>query len=374
MATTFILGAGFSKCSGLPIQSEFSSLLLADEFSSGLDLAITRIIKRFVKDVFGWREGHPLPALEDIFTCVDLSAGTGHHLGIKYTPKLLRAIRRMAIYRIFSVLDRRSHISKDITSLLQHATRRGHVAPPAFVVLNWDIVLEKHLQELSRPISIDYACDAADWNGLDRKSGKGRKPLKVPICKMHGSSNWVYCENCSALYFDVSTKLSLRSKVGLIKSDFRLFDQSLADRKFDQMLGILPVDRQCRRCKNMVSSHIATFSYRKSFRTHAYSAIWHRAGEILADSDHWVFIGYSLPKADFELKHLLKSAQLRFAHLPNEAAKQIDVVVLGDAARQEYENYFGPGKFQYFSGGLKEYVDHLKAPGRVPKRKLNRVR
>jgi hypothetical protein len=38
--------------------------------------------------------------IEDIFTCIDLSANTGHHLGPKYSPSDLRSVRRGLIVRI----------------------------------------------------------------------------------------------------------------------------------------------------------------------------------------------------------------------------------------------------------------------------------
>jgi len=296
-----------------------------------------------------------MPELEDIFTCIDLSANTGHHLGIKYTPKLLRAIRRMAIYRIFSVLDQHFAISSEISQLLQRTTPPS-LSDSSFIVLNWDIVLEKHLARLG--IGVDYQCDSLEWN--KSSTGSAIKNPSVPVCKMHGSSNWVYCENCKALFFDQSDKLSLRSKVGLVKFDFRLFDEKYSGKRFNELLGIEPKMRKCRLCKNMVSSHIATFSYRKSFRTHAYSSIWHRAEDLLARSRHWIFIGYSLPRADFELKSLLKTAQLRYAHLaPKAPVRTIDVVVKGDAVRRDYEAFFGSTSFQYFNQGLDGYVSNL---------------
>jgi hypothetical protein len=358
MRIAYILGAGFSRLSGLPIQSEFSTLLLAAEFSSALDKAITEALGTFLADVFGWRQGQAIPSLEDVFTSIDLSANTGHHLGIKYTPKKLRALRRMAIYRVFSVLDRRFSYSSTISELLDHSVKSAGTDPPSFIVLSWDIVLEKHLEHRHPRPRIEYCCDALDWNNPtieppDQLLGA------VPICKMHGSSNWVYCENCGTLFFDLNEKISLHKKVGLIKADFRLFDESFTDRSFDESLGIDPEARQCRRCNNMISSHIATFSYRKSFRTHAYPAIWHRAGEILADATRWVFVGYSLPKADFELKHLLKTAQLRYKHISGKPPKKIDVVVKGGAAREEFGKFFGADQFAYFDEGLEQYVASL---------------
>jgi hypothetical protein len=356
-STVFILGAGFSRCAGIPIQAEFASLLLSDEFSSELDKAITRTLRGLLNDVFGWRDGSAFPALEDIFTCIDLSAATGHHLGIKYTPKLLRAIRRMAIYRIFSVLDRRFLYSRDIDTLLRTRTSAA-LDLTGFLVLNWDIVLEKHLAQIDPPIAPDYACEAVDW---DRPSCALTNDRRITVCKMHGSSNWVYCENCKSLFYDLDEKLSLRTKVGLIKADFRLFDEKFSGSLFDSSLGIDPRARQCPLCNNMVSSHIATFSYRKSFRTHAYTSIWYRAEKILSNADHWVFIGYSLPKADYELKHLLKVAQLRIAHKRQNRKLTIDIVVSGESALGDYEAFFGKDAFTFYSGGLEGYVRSVAA-------------
>ena len=114
--TVFILGAGFSKCADLPVQSEFSSLLTSSEFNTEIDKVITGAIKEFLKDVFGWKDTREIPSLEDIFTFIDLSAGSGHHLGIKYTPKLLRALRRMLIYRTFQIIDHRFTYSNALVS------------------------------------------------------------------------------------------------------------------------------------------------------------------------------------------------------------------------------------------------------------------
>src|SRR5579859_5700763 len=145
MATAVILGAGFSKCAGLPTQNEFFNLLLAPELSqTPLQKCITDVIEQFLRDVFGWAPGEPLPSLEEYFTCIDLSANTGHHLGIKYTPKMLRAIRRMTVHRVLQILDFQYGpspvIQKFLTGILPQAA--------GFVVLNWDLVLERGLQDV----------------------------------------------------------------------------------------------------------------------------------------------------------------------------------------------------------------------------------
>ncbi len=350
--TTFILGAGFSKNSGLPVQSEFAKLLFANDLTGDLDQTITKTLREFLNNVFRWNEGNDLPTFEDIFTCIDLSTGKNENLGIKYDPEALRSIQKMIIYRVFSILDRRFSFSEDINKLLRFFVKTNDGASnSSFIVLNWDIVLEKHLMQLGFP-SINYCCHSYDWsNPVDVKQ-KG-----IPVCKMHGSSNWVYCKNCKTLFFDLYGKLSLRTKAGLEKSDFRRFDKTYTKKRFYNALELNAQDRECRICKNMPSTHIATFSYKKAFDTRLYSSIWDTAEKLLADSNHWVFIGYSLPEADYELKHLLKLAQLRHAHRKPLKEKKIDVVVMKDEkTKEKFNSFFGKNNVSFYNNGLSEYL------------------
>ena len=221
--------------------------------------------------------------------------------------------------------------------------------------MNWDIVLEKHLLRIDYQKKINYITPSYDWNNY--QGGNSEDGIK--ICKIHGSSNWVYCENCKTLFYRLDEKLSLHKKVGLVKSDFRLFDEKFTDKHFDESLGISPVEKQCKICNNSVSSHIATFSYRKSFRTAAYPAIWFEAENLLANSSKWIFIGYSLPEADFELKHLIKNAELRFKH--KKIKREIDVVVFNDElTKKKFEKFFGKENVSITQDGLSKYVLSLK--------------
>lgn len=346
--TTFILGAGFSCCSKLPLQKDFSSLLFSKEFNTDLDCVITSALEHFLNDVFGWKKGNEIPSLEDIFTCIDLSLASEHHLGIKYTPKMLRALQRMAIYRIFSVLNYRFSYSTDIKKLLEYFLNKGKCN---FVVLNWDIVLEKHLTQIGN-FFINYGCPCQDWNDMNLIG----EEKEISVSKMHGSSNWVYCDNCKTLFYDLYDKLALHIKAGLVKSDFRLFDESFTDKKFDDSVSIQPFSRSCKICRNLLSSHIATFSYRKSFRTTAYPSIWYNAEKTLANSNHWIFVGYSLPEADYELKHLLKSAQIRLKHI-KDLKKEIEVIAKNDLnTKNKFGKFFGDNNITFFNDGLSGYI------------------
>lgn len=343
-----ILGAGFSKNAGLPLQREFSRMLVGSDFCDPIDRVITGAITEFLLKVFHWQLGEPLPSLEDLFTMIDLSAGSGHSLGRTFTPKMLRALRRMLIYRCFQIIDSRFAYSPHIDQLLRSYLPDEKDVTTHFISLNWDIVLERHLERLGR-FKVDYCIPAQQWVQLAEEPGD-----LVAVAKVHGSSNWVYCDNCHSTFYDLDRKLSLSIKAGLVKADFRLFDEGFVNQTFDRAVGLGPEERQCRLCSCAVGPNIATFSYRKSFRTHASSSSWLAAEQILDQAARWVFVGYSLPDADYEFKHLLKSCQVK------RSPKKLDVILYDDQVAQlRYEALFGKKNTTVFQKGLEEYVQIL---------------
>lgn len=355
MKATLILGAGFSKNSGIPVQQEIPELLIKEASDSEFEHAVSSVIKRFLKDIFGWTGTKNLPNLDDVFTCIDISTNSGHHLGIKYSPMELRTIRRLLIYRLFSILDRYFTYSEDVEALLNHYGEYLHET--AFVVLNWDTVLERYLKLLSPHIKIDYCNGGRSWGDSD--SEETREEVKV--LKLHGSDNWLYCDNCRALFYDLDCHNSTLQKAGFEQSDLELFDEL----KAIKMLNGEGTDIECKLCTNKVSSHIATFSYRKSFRANSFPDIWKEAEKTLSDSERWVFIGYSLPDADYEFKHLLKIAQLKLQHKKSERVK-IDVVLLNSTNTiDKYNKFFGNSIGNIYNGGIESYLKSLKAESNI---------
>jgi hypothetical protein len=350
--TAFVLGAGFSKESKLPTTREFSNFLLDPTFAGELDEAITAAIKEFLRRCFLWNENDPLPTFEDIFTMIDISAGTGYNLGRAFTPKLLRAVRRMLIWRLFSILDLRFAYSSNTTKILDRFILKPNTAH--FVVLNWDIVLEKHLYNYMSDAAVDYCVDIAPWDGVNLPA----EPRTVGITKIHGSSNWVYCDNCRSLFFGQQGKLALDIRAGLNKADFRLFNEAFTDTIFDHAIGLAPRTRNCRKCRCAVGPHIATFSFRKSFRTHGFTSSWLAAEQILTQAKQWIFLGYSLPDADFEFKSLLKTCQLKWSDRA-KYPKEITVVTVDSDVVPRFRAFFGSDVQHVFQNGIAGYAASL---------------
>ena len=142
----FILGAGFSYNAGLPLQSFFTrQMLAAREFQPGPSKDLVRYQLMFAEKTFGHspRTDPTLwPELEDLFTSIDLSANTGHHLGPEYSPKKLRTIRRVILSRIVRMLGnsydeaakKRSGNWPQFQAFLSQVSLERHT----FISLNWD--------------------------------------------------------------------------------------------------------------------------------------------------------------------------------------------------------------------------------------------
>jgi hypothetical protein len=178
--------------------------------------------------------------------------------------------------------------------------------------------------------------------------------------KIHGSANWLYCDNCRQLFWfhpDQSKKIADQL---IREDDIRRIERLLAkiNKHIDgkkEDTGERP-QAQCPSCAVPLGTRIATFSYRKALDFPMFQKSWFAAEELLRFAGKWVFIGYSLPSADFEFKYLLKRIQLSRSEKPEL------IVISGGSPREvrrTYDNYrkfFGRSvkEAKFFSSGLNQ--------------------
>lgn len=358
----FILGAGFSYYAGVPLQQEFTKVLLEalDYKESAPSRKLVEHLMKFVSRSFGGRAqiGHESwPDLEDIFTCIDLSANSGHHLGRHYGPAELRTLRRGLLSRTIRLLNQKitnARRQREANFLiLNKFVRETNWERSAAISLNWDTLLEERILNLHRKFQIDYGCDAisADFPAQGRTVDliKPARAKKVFLVKMHGSTNWLYCDNCRSLFhFPPDQTL-------------RIADQLLGvkDRRY---IGQQPTSRPllaCAYCNTVpLGTRIATFSYRKALEFPMFQKSWFSAAELLKRAEDWVFIGYSLPPADYEFKYLLKRVQLSRRKLP-----RLTLVTAGEKGQKtkdNYERFFG--RIKVFDEGITDdFVSYVKS-------------
>ena len=147
-------------------------------------------------------------------------------------------------------------------------------------------------------------------------------------------------------------KVAVHLHLLLERDDFLLFPGGDAIAE-DLELGLDL--RECSRCGGRLSTRIATFSYRKDLSVRAFQAIWDEAHTALHTARRWLFIGYSLPEADIEIRSLLKTAQLAQKRHPS-----IDIVLYRDRpAGKRYRRFLG-ANVAVFPGGLDAWIaQHL---------------
>jgi hypothetical protein len=360
--TVIIVGAGFSQYAGLPLTENFTkSLLEARKYPTGLSRVLVEFLSRFIHDSFGHSSkagAKYWPSLEDIFTCVDLSSNSGHHLGPRFAPADLRTVRRALLARTIGMLyqankDPRKRKSGDWRQLKRLFDR---IDPKriGFISMNWDNVIEKNLTGTYTEQLFDYCCDAQ--HALFPEDGSTIRPVDplvkrrdvdeaVPIIKIHGSANWLYCDNCRELFWfhpDESWRIAAQI-IG--QADLNRISRFLTKKKQTALMASIKTESRiwCCSCSDQVplGTRIATFSYQKALDFPMFQKSWFSAERLLQNARRWVFIGYSLPPADYEFKYLLKRVQLARLRSPEF------IVVSGGSKRgvkatyDNYQRFFG---------------------------------
>lgn len=352
-----IVGAGFSLNAGLPLAGSFTNELLnlRGLRLDGPSVRQVRFIRSFVDQVFG--EGVPRsakqwPELEDIFTLVDLSANTGHHLGPNYSAAELRVVRRAIIVRMIRMLSqaygRRQERPDTMWRTLERLFERFNAGNTAVLSMNWDTVFERGIARTQKIRRVDYGCHAT---AVAFKSGRlverRQSGDTLHILKPHGSVNWLYCDACRETFWVPPSDTEQVAQTLFRRQDWTAV---LRGSKVKTPAVRSP---ECSHCGAVsLGTRFATFSYRKALDFPMHSASWRTAEQYLKGSADWVFIGYSMPAADFEFKHLLKRVQLTERERPD-----ITVITGGEDAAAtvaRFTKFFGdvPGKRFFFENGL----------------------
>lgn len=331
---------------GLPLQSAFTEALLEPRDDKKHPMrSLAKHLGEFVHDVFDHeREAQAKywPSLEDLFTNIDLAANTGHHLGAKYSPSELRTTRRVLLARMMGMLDERYHAAEQLKDAnWRRLDRFFHSFDPersAFVSLNWDTVIERSLTGLGRGQDISYKCGAFPASFPTSDSTIHRMPIlsakdHIPVIKIHGSVNWLYCDNCRQLYwFPAADGMTVALQL-ITETEGERFALSRLDNCGKW---------RCANCPSVpLTTRIATFSYLKALDFPMFEKSWQSAERLLRSADKWIFIGYSLPAADYEFKHLLKRVQASRSTPPEFLVVTGGKKAVTEATYRNYQGFFG---------------------------------
>ena len=366
----YVLGAGFSYDAGVPIQSEilsgirrFQLLDLPASLSSNFLTAQTEI-SSFIERIF---ERVPNPRLEDVFTLIDQSIQR-RNFCIGYSWQQLEVVRSALLNAIVLLFHAREEQVPAAAQDLYHETaaylveerlkagQQNH--PFSIVSLNWDCVLENAIywcldQCEGRKADIDYCCYTTPLEGTTRHTPsiyqKAIGLYNIKFMKPHGSVNCVLCPNCNRLYSGLgATRKSLEKYVAgkVCPRCRRIIMQAETEGPKEPILEPL----------------IISPTFLKEFDNAHIQMIWHNAYVDLCEARKIVFIGYSLPEADYHLRTLLKRAIRPDAQITvvliekDKPPQQCEAHVRQKYAASHYTAFFGQEprvKFEF--GGVQAY-------------------
>ena len=199
-ALTFLIGAGCSKCAGLPLTSE-----LADKVLDRTELDFTsKEILTVVRETFGESSEANLEdylsEVVDILAIADRreersAGGSAVLVGeCKYTAQQLREATnqiKRAISKV--ILERNVSIEthRNFVSLVQQPIRTGKTTPSRqvdYLVLNYDTIVEDALALEKIKYSDGISGGASGWWDPDTFK---QNNLEARVYKLHGSIDWV---------------------------------------------------------------------------------------------------------------------------------------------------------------------------------------
>ena len=374
--TVYFLGAGFSADAGGPIQNQIIQFILDDKFIEKFQSnpEVIKARKSFIKfiektlsiDKKLWDN----IALEDIFTPIDRALSTGKsfkNFGTNELIKLREEFHLLMGSAIKFGVDNENNkdyineFAKYINTIAQKRLENG-LDEISVITTNWDILLDNSLEDLTRRYSIinedklavvDYCCYISSLEKNDEyiKPGLlalGKGGYNIKYLKLHGSMNWLHCPNCQRMYVKFGEKTILQNK--------QHCRHCMVNYKFSENESSIEL-----------RGNLLLPTFIKDLSNIQIQLIWQNAGIELSEASKVVFIGYSLPQADFEIRQLLSRC------IPNHT--EIEVVLYPfnkdiPKSQEQKENEMLPWK-TFFGKRIKnddsfifktvpEYVESLK--------------
>jgi NAD-dependent SIR2 family protein deacetylase len=313
----YFLGAGFSAEAGAPTQKELLKTILSPAFNAKYQynkLISNSIIRlnKFICDILCIeRISYDRIELETIFTLIDKCLNEGYAIiGYSYNDlqeirEILQSLIGLAIHyktSIVTSIGGNSYIIDFANYINRLASKRAgykfnNIDEISVITTNWDIVLDKEFyniiknSDLKYPIALDYCCYMSSMTNSENIYIPGLYALgaggyNIKYLKLHGSMNWANCPLCQRMY------------VGF---------------EIDEMNYYNPC--YCRHCRDNYSikntetirlnNNLLLPTFLKDLSNLQIKQVWQNASIEISEASKIVFIGYSLPSADFEIKQLL---------------------------------------------------------------------
>lgn len=379
MKTIFFLGAGFSREADFPLQKdllleifEINPNLLNNKLEHSF-IESKRIVKAFLNHIGFRRNFLKSIELEDLFSYLDKAIDTNSYFR-KYNEWKIKEVRTALIELIVIFFHFKSQNSNqiarqyisDFASALVNTTSYFSINkyPFSIITTNWDNLLESELYfaslKANKQILIDYnlpnSLGFRRSNKLVHKfSARAKGIPNINVLKLHGSVSWLLCPRCQRMYVDHIDSITIRN----------IFASTFC-RKCENNFG----EADLLSARTFLEFKLLMPTFLKQIGDINLKMVWNKSAHELREADRIVFIGYSLPLADFEIKNLIFSnikarAEIHVVLGPNDDPKNYegnDLFQLLPALR--FKKFLGNSrKYKFYFEGAASYINAFSKDG-----------
>lgn len=304
-----VTGAGFSASAGLPVQAAIlQELLTTFDLQPGAAnrsafFGAREEVIMFLNAVFLGRgervreialdDAHALShiTLEDIYTVIDNAVLRRDWLlfyGWQQTSKVRDALDA-CVYTLISTRQKQFRGNQYDALAKRLVSQYGDSW--STINLNWDTVWDGAVGKFSteRRRDPNYS-GGIRWfsDGSFSEVDSGSKLPGIQMLKLHGSFNWLVCERCHSV-FASSTELA---ELGY----YNPFEcpSCLSMRPRTQRPALRPFFLTPTFIRNVENPHV--------------SKLWDAATDMLAEASLIIFVGYSFPVADQDMRYMFRRA------------------------------------------------------------------
>jgi NAD-dependent SIR2 family protein deacetylase len=360
--TVFVIGAGFSVEAKAPSQDKLVKKIF-EVHKVNSSVFKENKIKEFTDFLSETlcipSEFHETIPLEDIFTPLDSCLANNVSFKnlsvdeISNKRKLVFELIGLTLQHLLKSSNKKyiDDFAKYLVDISKDRKQNYRLVDPVTVIsTNWDILLDNSLYNKIRSerdlAVVDYCCYVSSYDESDDTVKPGLEILgkggyNVKLLKLHGSLNWLQCQKCQRIYVKFNQKIAMNPYADVDRPTCRHCDWNFGKLKSHHLV-----------------SNLIMPTFLKDLSNPQYKIIWQNAGIELSEAKKIVFIGYSLPQADFEMRQLLS----RMVDIETE----IEVVDFKDRRNpniyddliRSYKQFFGREVKDHKEGASK-YISQL---------------
>lgn len=271
----YVVGAGFSAGLGYPVTSDLLVRLWDRIEDDGFKNSLKRVIA-FHYPGFNCKEFGSFPNVEELLSQMMVNEqlfDSSHQYRGTFTREALGDLQRTLLLSISDWFHEISEgLDYDEPGVKWLVEFRNHIEREnvAIISFNWDLVLDKLL--------FGEKLNKASY-------GFPLEPFKRPVLiKPHGSLNWFEAD--PGEHLKPTAKFLLSREDGERVFAFKKFRAPRGEREYAPLI-VPPV-------------------YLKKFEKHVFQALWRSCTKLFSTADEVVFLGYSMPVADFHSRYIMR--------------------------------------------------------------------